>query len=234
MTAEKRKTIEKVKGYIPSAHSWRRALVSCIPYVGGGLDHLLFDKAGEIRLQKLEVAVNSMSKYIESLNDERIILQWFDSIEALEMFKRLFEKVEFEHSDSKIKALSQVYILFGTTEHVADPNKYAVLDIISKMTDNQREVFKVLNVVPLENKQYSAGDIDYIRKARWQSSLLDYINNNPSIREKLNNDVSISVELDILASFNLLSILDTPTSNNAAYRITEIGRLIYSYLTETS
>lgn len=233
MSEEINKTIEKIKNHVPSVLAFSRALIASIPLVGGGLDHLLFDKAGEIRLQKLELTVNNIVEFISSLNEGRIIIKWFDSIEALELFKQLFNKVEFEHSDSKVKTLSQTYILFGTAEHVDDPNKYVVLDIISKMTDNQREIFKALNAIPEETKQYSAGDIAYIRLALWKSSLLDYINNTPNICVNMKDKVSIGEELDILTSFNLLSSLDIPSSENSAFRITEMGKLVFTYLKET-
>ena len=234
MSEDKNKAIEKVKEYAPSAQAWGRALIAGIPVVGGCLDHLIFDKASEIRIQRLEQSVKNIEEIIYRLDEGRVKLEWFESIEALDMLKQLFNKVEYEPSDSKVKTLSQTYALFGTKEHSEDPNKYAMLDTISKMTDNQRVVFKAANEVPQETKTISAGAIEHTIPGRWQSTMLDYIKQSPILMGQLQGHVKINIELDILTSFNLLYNLDAPSNEDAAYRITQIGKLAYSYLKETT
>lgn len=237
MSEGKNKVMAKVKDYVPTAKSWGRAAVSAIPYVGGSLDHLIFDKADEIRFQKLEQSVKNIEEFISNIDESRIAKQWFESVEALEMFKQLYEKVEFEPSDSKVKAMSQVYTLFGTNEHVADPNKKAMLETISKLTDNQRIIFKAVGEVPAEAKTGSGDAISYTATAIWQSSILKYLNSNLKYLMQLKsatNHVQLDVELDILSSFNLLRLQEIPNLNDRGYKITSLGKLALSYLNEIS
>ena len=42
----------------------------------------------------------------------------------------------------------------------------------------------------------------------------------------------LNVELDILMSFNLIVALGAASSKDAAYRVSALGRLAYSYLME--
>lgn len=237
MCKENSKPIENIKEYVPTAQAWGRALVAAIPVVGGSLDHLLFDKAGEVRLQKIEQSVKNIEEFISNIDENRITKEWFESIEALEMFKQLYEKVEFEPSDSKVKALSRVYTLFGTNEHVADPNKTAMLEIISKLTDNQRIIFKAVGEVPAEEKNGSSDAISYTATAIWQSSILKYLNSNLKYLIQLKSttgQVQLDVELDILASFNLLRLQEIPNLKDRGYVITSLGKLALSYLNEIS
>lgn len=237
MSKATNKALEKIKENAPTAQAWGRALVAAIPVVGGSLDHLLFDKADEIRFQKLEQSVKNIEEFINKLDEGRIAIQWFESVEALEMFKQLYEKVEFEPSDSKVKTLSQVYTLFGTKEHVADPNKKAMLETISKLTNKQRDIFRAVGEVPEETKTGSSDAISYTGRAIWQSSVLKYINRNAKylvLLKGVTSQVRLDVELDILTSFNLLRIIDIPNLNDRGYAITSYGKLALSYLRDAS
>ena len=151
------------------------------------------------------------------------------------MFKQLYGKIEFEPSDSKVKALSQIYTLFGTKEHASDPNKQAILETISKLTDNQRIIFKAVGEVPVERKTGSGKAITYTASAIWQSSVLKYLNSNLRYLAQLKgatNIIQLNVELDILASFNLLRNQDVPNLNDKGYVFTGLGKLALSYLNE--
>lgn len=148
------------------------------------------------------------------------------------MFKQLLGKIEFEPSDTKVKALSNVYTLFGTSDHMEDPNKYAMLETISKMTDNQRIIFKAVNETPRETKTFGDGAIEYTTTAIWLSSVLDYIKGHQNISEQLNGHVVLDVEMDILTSFNLLVNIQAANSKDTAFTISQIGKRTYSYLKE--
>lgn len=235
MCEEKNKAIDKIKDYVPTTQTWGRAIVAAIPVIGGSLDHLLFDKAGEIRLQRLEESVKSIEEFISKIDKKRIDNNWYDNVEALDMFKQLYGKIEFEPSDSKVKALSQIYTLFGTKEHASDPNKQAILETISKLTDNQRIIFKAVGEVPVERKTGSGKAITYTASAIWQSSVLKYLNSNLRYLAQLKgatNIIQLNVELDILASFNLLRNQDVPNLNDKGYVFTGLGKLALSYLNE--
>ena len=232
MCENKSKAIEKVKQYAPTAQSWSRALVAGIPMVGGSLEHLIFDKSDEIRMRRLEQSVKNIEECINRLEEGRLKVEWFESLEALEMFKQLIGKIEFEPSNTKVKALSNVYTLFGTSDHLGDPNKYAMLETISKMTDNQRIIFKAVNETPRETKTYGDGAIEFTTTAIWLSSVLEYVNSHQDIRKQLHGHVALDIELDILASFNLLVNIRAANSKDTAFTISQIGKRAYSYLKE--
>lgn len=62
MSEDKNKALEKIKENAPTALAWSRALVAGIPWVGGSLDHIIFDKAEEIRIQRLEQSVKNIEE----------------------------------------------------------------------------------------------------------------------------------------------------------------------------
>lgn len=235
MSEDNSSVIEKVKEYVPTAQSVYRSMVSAIPVVGGSLDHLIFDKSGEIRMQKLEQSVRNIEEIIAKLEDGRIIREWFESAEALDMFKQLVDKIEFEPSDRKIYVLSRLYTLFGTKEHIEDPNKKAMLETISKLTDPQMIIFNAVGEVPEETKTGNSDAISYTGTAIWQSSILKYINSNLKylmLLKGVTSPVHLDVELDILTSFNLLRIRDIPNLNDRGFVITSLGKLALAYLKE--
>lgn len=232
MSEENNKALDTIKKYAPDTLAWSRALISGIPFVGGSLDHLIFDKASDIRFQKLEQSVKNIEQTISHIEEGRIVAQWFESLEALEMFKQLFEKIEFEPSDNKIRTLSQIYTLFGTKEHVEDRNKKAVLETISRLTENQIVIFKAINELPSEKKEIG-DNIIYTVTARWQSALLQYCKSRLQIMQQLKGHVALDEELDILASFNLIVNIGIPTNKDIAYRISALGQRAYSYLQES-
>lgn len=222
------KLIEKVK----QGPTLLRAGVAAIPWAGGALDHLLFDRAAEIRMQNVEQTLDAMKERLGQMEEAKVSKAWFESEEALDMFKALLQKVEFEGDKEKIKTLSNVYCLFGTNEHKDDPNKYAVLDILSKLTNNQRAIFKVVNEVPQETKTITADIMQYTATAKWQSTMLDYCNSSLTVRSQLSGHVKLDVELDILCAFNLIVNLNLASNKDAAYRVSALGLLAYSYLKE--
>lgn len=235
MSEDKNKALEKIKDNAPTALTWSRAIVAGIPWVGGSLDHLIFDKAEEIRIQRLEQSVKNIEEIITKLDENRIKLEWFESVEALDMFKQLINKIEFEPSDRKIKTLSRLYTLFGTKEHIEDPNKKAMLETISKLTDTQMVIFNAVGEVPEETKTGNSDAISYTGTAIWQSGILKYINSNLKylmLLKGVTSPVHLDVELDILTSFNLLRIRDIPNLNDRGFVITSLGKLALAYLKE--
>ncbi len=221
--------IEKVK----KGPTWLRAGVSAIPWAGGSLDHLLFDRADEIRIKNVEQTLESMKDCLGRMEEDKVSKEWFESEEALDMLKNLIQKIEFEGDSAKVKTLSNVYCLFGTANHKDDPNKHAVLETISKLTNNQLVVFRALNETPQEQKSFGEM-ITFTATAKWQSSILNYCNSHPEILHQLKGHVTINVELDILASFNLITNMNLATSEDVAYRVSELGKLAYSYLREVA
>lgn len=64
--------IEKVK----KGPTWLRAGVSAIPWAGGSLDHLLFDRADEIRIKNVEQTLESMKDSLGRMEEDKVSKEW--------------------------------------------------------------------------------------------------------------------------------------------------------------
>lgn len=219
---------ESMTDLMPSGMGWLRAGIASIPFVGGGLDHLLFDKYAEIQQKNIKHAIDAMGVKMSTMDEQKISKEWFESEEALDMLRNLFDRIMYEGDCAKIQALSNVYCQFGTLEHKDDPNKYAAFDTISKLTNNQRIIFLALNDVKEQAGSVMGGDFVI---ARWKNTIIDYCKNSEVVKDQLKEDINYDVELSILTSLNLLINLNI-FSDDYAYKVTGLGKLVYSYLRE--
>jgi len=219
---------ESMTDLMPSGMEWLRAGIASIPFVGGGLDHLLFDKYAEIQQKNIKHAIDAMGVKMSTMDEQKVSKEWFESEEALDMLRNLFGRIMYEGDGAKIQALSNVYCQFGTLEHKDDPNKYAAFDTISKLTNNQRIIFLALNDVKEQAGSVMGGDFVI---ARWKKTIIDYCKNSEVVKDQLKGDINYDVELSILTSLNLLINLNI-FSNDYAYKVTGLGKLVYSYLRE--
>ena len=169
-TLAKRNPFDEISVLVPSGKGWLRAVVATIPYVGGGLDHLFFDKYAEIQHKNVLCAIDEIKKKMKSMEEQMVCKEWFESVEALDLFRNLLQRVMFEGDGRKIKTLCCMYCLFGTKDHVLDPNKYAVLDVVAKLTNNQKLIFLSIDDVPKCPGRIEGGD--YI-VARWGKTIVD-------------------------------------------------------------
>lgn len=222
------KITDNMKDLMPSGMGWLRAGIATIPVVGGGLDHLLFDKYAEIQQKNIKQAIAAMGEKMSTMDEQKVSKEWFESEEALDMLRNLFDRIMYEGDGAKIRALSQVYCRFGTLEHKDDPNKYAAFDAISKLTNNQRVLFLALNDVKEHACSVMGGDFVIARR---KTTIIDYCKNNDVVISQFRGDVLYDVELSILTSLNLLINLNI-FSSDYAYKVTGLGKLVYSYLRE--
>ena len=174
-----------ISQHLPSTQTVKRALIAGIPYIGGSLDHLLFDRAEEIFMQNLDNAVQQISNRLEKLEERQINKQWFESEEALSLFRSLLDKVGYDNAPEKLQTLSQLYALFGTEQHYKDPNKYAVIEVVSKLTYNQLLVFQTINRVPATKKDFDSDALHFSATARWQSAILDFMQNDTQLKDQI-------------------------------------------------
>ena len=216
--------------------TWLRAGVSAIPWAGGALDHLLFDRAGEIRMKNVEQSLEAMKETLGQMEEQKVSKEWFESEEALDMFKHLLNKIEFECDKAKIKTLSSVYCLFGTNEHKNDPNKNAVLETLSKLTTKQQIIFKAAGKDQPQQKTSNGEAISYTATAIWLSDLLEYVKANTAIMIQFflqgGGTVYLNVELDFLVSLNLLRLQEIPNMKDTGYSFTSLGKQALAYLDE--
>lgn len=224
--------VEKAK----QGPSLLRAGVAAIPWVGGSLDHLLFDRAGEIRMKNVEQAIDDMKDCLDKIKEEKVSKEWFETEEALDMFKNLLIKIEFEKDKAKIKTLSNVYCLFGTNEHKDDPNKNAVLESLSKLTTKQRIILMAVGKVSQKQKTSEESVITATATAIWQSDILAYCQSDSATILQLlsqgGGKTYLDLELDFLVSLNLLRLVNTLNIKDTGYSVSSLGKLAIDYLNE--
>jgi hypothetical protein len=110
---------------VPSAPavSLFRAAIYALPYAGGALDHLIFDKADAIRLRNIQASLAALSAQLEKVHESKIDKSWFESEEALAAFKLMADKVSYEPDPKKVDAVGRIVGACGNTEHSNDHRK---------------------------------------------------------------------------------------------------------------
>lgn len=179
-----------------------------------------------------------MKDCLGNIKEEKVNKEWFESEEALDMFKNLLIKIEFEGDKAKIKTLSNVYCLFGKNEHKDDPNKNAVLESLSKLTTKQRIILKAVGKVKQKQKTSEEGAITTTATAIWQSDILAYCQSDAAIIHQLSSQGAgmtyLDLELDFLVSLNLLRLVNTLNIKDTGYSISSLGKLAIGYLDEAA
>lgn len=221
------KEISAQNKFIPSVNSLLRASVSAIPYIGGVFDHLLFDKADEIRIRNIEQSIHDISKQVQKLDHSKIIVEWFDSDEAIYLFKLLVDKIQFEPDPDKRQTLSEIYPHFSTKEFSEDPNKRIIFNKLSEMTTIQKKFLQVISNTPEETRKIDNEGLTH----NWTGIWFDSIKMNMHTSERFWTGVmNLDIELDILESLNLINEKSSPIGALKSFRLTAIGISLVQYL----
>ncbi len=226
---EKLKNFAKKSKYIPTANSILKAGVSAIPTVGGALGHLIFDKADEIRIRNIEIAIEEISSTLKGIDSQLIDVNWFSSPEALNVFKSLVDKVQFESESSKTRHLATVFALFGTKQNVAEPNKYIILEKLASLTITQIHLFTIVARTPYEERTMSQGALIHDVRAIWFDSIKAQVLDVPKF---WSGTMNLDLELEILVSLNLIKLHPSPIKNMTCFQLSGIGHLLEEYLTK--
>lgn len=214
---------------LPSKRATMRGAVAAIPWIGGALDHLIFDKAEEVKFSNVEKTVHELKEKIQKLEENSIDKAWFESVESLQLFKELIEKIEFEPSDEKIKSLAQIYCVSGTDEFKDDPNKFAVLHKVAQMSDVQTKILLLFAQMKPENREFSGSSIVSSGTAVWLDKIVEMIKVNP-YGQFWKGTLKVDRELDILTSLNLLRRKEVMQSDTTGYLMTSLGMTVVDYL----
>lgn len=215
--------------YVPSGISTIRALVASIPIVGGALDHLIFDKAEEIKAKNIERSIDDINTKMKLISEDKLEKGWFESTEALEMFKQLIDKVQFESDNKKIKTIADIYAVSGTKEFASDPNKFAVLRKAAELTNVQKEILLIMSEVPRRERKFDNAQFESKGTAIWGDDILKAINSNPK-GKFWTGELHVPTEAGILSSLNLVSNVNVMFANVAGFDLTELGRLLVKYI----
>lgn len=212
---------------LPRGMEFLRAAVSAIPYVGGPLDHLMFDRAGEIRVKNLTISIEALSSRLKDVEEKLIDREWFESEEALSAMKILADKIGFEPDKEKVQALGKVVAICGLNENVHDPEKLQVLEYIGNFSYSQIELLKVIDSIHPIERTFSRGALKEKRTAIWTTEIIEIVKLfYPGILRTYMTDV------EILESRNTIRKIQTivPDTTGGGYLMTEIGKIAAKYL----
>lgn len=208
---------------VPEGKTWLRAIVAAIPYAGGALDHLFFDKAEIIRNENIENSIKSLSEEVDKINNQ-LHEAWFSSEEALAMFKKLFDSVSFEPDKQKISSLGKIVAYCGTEKFASDPRKLSVFEHISKLSYVQIKLLNLIKTIPLREKKISSGDIVQTGCAIWLEDIVEKLKSGPNF---WTGTMVVDQEMEILESVNV--VRRSPLSETG-YLLTSIGSHAAEYL----
>lgn len=223
--------------YIPDGNIILRSAISAIPWVGGSLDHLLFDKASEIRIKNIEKSVNAISNKISQFEEEKIDKEWFENTEAIEVFRILVEKIQFESDDKKINTLSKLYAVCGTKKFIKDQNKFIVLQKISEITNLQKDILKIISELYPINKRIKENKLlIYSGTGIWLDDITDAVCTDDKLNQSTKENINLKMELDILESTRLIRRIHSPFEeiDTTGYQMTALGILLIKYLEEAN
>ena len=224
-----KKIMDENNKYIPDSKAVLRAIVAAIPWVGGAVDHLIFDKAESIRNKNIEQSLNSLSSSVDELKD-KLNQPWFESEEALQMLKKLFDAVSFETDKNKIDSLGKLVALCGTHDHAPDSKKCSVLDHIAKLSYVQIKLLTIISSISPKKKEMESKGLVQTATAIWVEDIVKELNKyatNP-FWDGILNPIE---ELEILESLNTIRRIPI-WGKDIGYSMTSIGKLSAKYLVE--
>lgn len=214
---------------VPDKRTWLRSAVAAIPWAGGALDHLLFDRADEIRLKNLESSINALIDRIKSLGEDQIDEAWFSTPEALAMFRSMSEKVQFEPDGKKIESIAKITAVSGSKQFANDKRKLSVLEHVAQLSYVQIKLLRIISTVAPEQRELTGGVIKQNVAGLWENAIREAVQNNPD-GQFWDGTMDLSLELDILCSFNALDRTNLiVASPERCFLFTRLGHLASQY-----
>lgn len=207
-----------------------RATIAAIPYAGGALDHLLFDRADEIRLENLETSLSALRERLNDLGESSLDASWFKSTEALAMFRMMADIVQFEPDDKKIEAIGKVIATAGSNKIASDKRKLSVLGHIADLSFVQMKLLRILGTMTPQRKELSGGSLTQSATGLWLTDILKAVETNPD-GQFWDGQMQLDLELEILCSTNTVSRVPMMVSApETVYALTPLGKIAACYL----
>jgi hypothetical protein len=216
---------------IPERRAWLRATVSTFPWVGSALDHLIFDKADSVRLRNIEYALNEIGQKLSTIRVECIDRKWFESEEALAMFRELSDRIQFEPDKSKVRVLAQIVAVSGTHEFSKDENKLSLLYLLSRLSYVQMKLLKIISQLRASERSASGTGITFTITAIFSDAIVAAVGKSPE-GQFWTDHLDLAVEMDILESINFVRRI-TWQGDAVPYLLTKLGRKAIDYLQNT-
>ena len=217
----------EISRHLPEGVTWLRASISCIPMVGGALDHLIFDKADAIRFKNIEAALVAVKRQIESSEQETIDKEWFESEEALAAFKMLSDKISYEPDPQKVEAIGRVVSACGNKKHSEDPNKLSVVEHLSRLSATQIKLLSIISEVEPKDRWIDGGGLVQMVTAIWSDDIITAIKAGPQFWQET---LAIDEELEVLESLNAIHRVQFMGTAEFGYAITKLGKRAASYV----
>lgn len=212
--------------HIPEGVTWIRAVVSCIPVVGGALDHLIFDKADAIRIKNIESAIQSIAEQVRAVGEESIDKSWFESTEALATFKMLSDKVSYEPDPKKVDAMGRIVAACGNKAHSSDPEKISVVEHLARLSATQIKLLSVISRLQPTQKKITTGSLEQTATAVWLGDIVSVLRAGPQF---WTGTLAVDQELEVLESFNTIRRVQLMGPSEAAFVMTSIGKRAAGY-----
>jgi hypothetical protein len=213
--------------HLPEGITWVRAAVSSIPAVGGALDHLIFDKADAIRVKNIEAALAAIKQQIESVEDETIDKEWFQSEEALAAFKMMSDKISYEPDPRKVEAIGRVVSACGNKQHSKDPHKLSVVEHLSRLSATQIKLLSIVSGIEPKERTIEMGELNQTGSAIWLSDIIAALKAGPQFWQ---GKLVVDEELEVLESLNTVRRVQFMGPAELAYVVTTIGKRAASYV----
>ncbi|MEF3355816.1 hypothetical protein PV403_22040 [Paenibacillus sp. GYB006] len=118
-----------------------KGTISAIPYVGGGLNELLFEYKSRIAQRRINVFVESFLMHLSTLGleyDERVIR----SDEFIDIYFAVIKRVIETKSEYKLKIYRDILISGLNTDYQSD-FKETFLDLVSRLDYIEIEILKL-------------------------------------------------------------------------------------------
>jgi hypothetical protein len=141
-------TPEEIKSRIDIPKILFLNIIGTIPYVDEILKDMISENLGNIETNKIMKSIEFIKEKMYNIGEDYINKEWFKTEEALSVLKNIFEKIIIEHDVNKLKYISELYVISGTKKFFNDPNKFAVLRVLSELTASQKEVFEIVCSTP--------------------------------------------------------------------------------------
>lgn len=220
---------KKEKDSLPIKDSIFRAFLTSVPYAGPVIDHLIYDTANAMITQNMQECLDALTKKIKRFEEEAINKEWFNSKEAISLFKVLFQKVAHEPDNEKIKILGEATAVLALKVNSNDNKKIQHLEYIGNLTVSQVELLKIIASLPIKGMKVKnrLGSSEYLQGI-WPNEIKSKITS-----EKSNLLESYEEDLDILECHNIIRRTQTAYINHEIedyFTLTNLGQMLLKYI----
>lgn len=141
-----------------------RLLLTFVPTIGGALDRILFGNKDKKEIEKIKFLLFHLGLAFKKVDDSKLDKEYLESDEYYALFKRILEKIKFEHRQEKIIGYRNFLVNCSILDsRIGIDTNY----LLSKLDSVDKEHLEILNFY-YDNKFDSVNtvgsDYDNIKK----------------------------------------------------------------------